>query len=98
MARRASIAEARAGLSALVNRVAHAGERVVLTSRGRPKAALVGLDDLAAIEGLPVRARPDEAALVEADELVERIRRRRKGKFLSDSAEDLAAIREGRER
>jgi prevent-host-death family protein len=95
MVRRASIAEARADLSELVNRVAHGGERVLLTSRGRPKAALIGLEDLAALEDLHAAPRPDESALLEADELVERIRLRRNGAFLSDSAEDLVAIREG---
>lgn len=95
MVRRTSIAEARADLSSLVNRVAHGGERVVLTSRGRPKAALIGLEDLRALEDLHAGVRPDEAVLVEADQLVERIRLRRKGAFLTDSADDLAAIREG---
>ncbi len=33
-------------ISGLVNRVAYGGERVILTSRGRPMAALVSLDDL----------------------------------------------------
>jgi prevent-host-death family protein len=46
-----SITEAKASLSQLVNRVAYSGERVVLESHGRPKAALVGLDDLRALEG-----------------------------------------------
>ena len=93
--RRASIAEARAELSSLVNMVAHGKERVILTSRGRPKAALVGLEDLSALEDLPTLVAPDESALVEADQLVERIHRRRRGVFLSNSAEDLAALREG---
>jgi prevent-host-death family protein len=95
MVRRVSIAEARAELSAHVNRVAHGGERVILTSRGRPKAALVGLEDLRALEDLTLQTVPDESALVEADEFVERIRRRRAGIWMTDSADDLAAIREG---
>lgn len=95
MSPHASIAEARAGLSSLINRVAHGKERIILTSRGRPKAALVGLEDLSALEDLPAIAVPDDFALVEADQLVERIRQDRKGVFLSDSADDLKAIREG---
>ena len=90
-----SIAEARADLSALVNRVAHGGERVIITSRGRPKAALVGLTDVAALEGLSVVSGYDQEALLEADEFVDRLRKRRGGANLADSAEDLAAIREG---
>lgn len=95
MVRRTSIAEARAEFSSLVNRVAHGKERIILTSRGRPKAALVGLEDLSALEDLPALASLDESALVEADALVEHISRRRKGIFLSSSADDLTAIREG---
>lgn len=93
--RSASIAEARAELSTLVNRVAHGRERIVLTSRGRPKAALVGLEDLAALDDVPEILSPTEALLAEADELVERIRHDRKGVWLTDSTEDLYAIREG---
>jgi prevent-host-death family protein len=94
MARRTSIADARADFSALVNRVAHGKERIILTSRSRPKAALAGMDDLRAIEDLPSEGASD-AALAEADALVERILARRGGKLVSDSADDLAAIREG---
>ena len=89
----ASIARARAELSALVNLVAHGKQRVVLTSRGRPKAALIGLEDLSALEELPAAIAADESML-EADQFVERVRRRRLGALLSDSADDLAAIRE----
>jgi prevent-host-death family protein len=89
----ASIARARAELSALVNLVAHGKQRVVLTSRGRPKAALIGLEDLSALEELPAAIAAEESML-EADLFVERVRRRRLGALLSDSADDLAAIRE----
>ena len=41
-----AIGQVRRDISELVNRVAYGGERVILTSRGRPKAVLVSLDDL----------------------------------------------------
>ena len=40
------IAEAKNDLSELVNRAAYGGERIVLGSRGKPKAAIVSLADL----------------------------------------------------
>ena len=40
------IAEARHDLSTLINRVVYEGERIILTSRGKPKAAIISLDDL----------------------------------------------------
>lgn len=48
-----SLSEAKARLSALINRVAYSRERVILTSHGRPKAALIGLDDLQALQSGP---------------------------------------------
>ncbi len=42
---RVSIGRVKRDISELVNRVAYRGERVVLTSRGKPKAALVSIED-----------------------------------------------------
>jgi prevent-host-death family protein len=42
---RVGIGEVKRDISELVNRVAYGGERVVLTSRGKPKAVLIGLED-----------------------------------------------------
>ena len=95
MVQEASIAEARAELSALVNKVAHGKERIVLTSRGRPKAALVSLEDLEALGELPAAA-ARLAALRAADRLVERIRRDRGGKDAFDAAKELNDMREER--
>ncbi len=95
MPRQTSIKDAKDKLSAFVNMVAHGHERVVLTSRGRPKAALIGLDDLAALEDLTVNPTMDDSALAEADSLKERILRRRHGVLVTDSAGDLTAIRDG---
>ncbi len=41
----ASIGQVKRDISELVNRVAFGDERIVLTSRGRPKAVLIGLED-----------------------------------------------------
>jgi len=40
-----SIGQVKRDISELVNRVAYGRERIVLTSRGKPKAALISLDD-----------------------------------------------------
>jgi prevent-host-death family protein len=46
-----SIGEVKRDLSELVNRVAYGGERIVLTSRGKPKAALISMEDLERLRG-----------------------------------------------
>ena len=40
-----SIGQVKRDISELVNRVAFGGERITLTSRGKPKAVLVSLED-----------------------------------------------------
>ena len=41
---RISIGQVKRDISELVNRVAYRGERIVLTSRGKPKAAPVSME------------------------------------------------------
>lgn len=96
MADEVSIAQARADLSAFINRVAHGRERVILTSRGRPKAALVSIQDLKALEALAPDRAARLAALAEADAVRESILRRRNGVPLPDSSEEIWAMREER--
>jgi len=48
--KRVSIGQVKRDISDLVNRVAYGGERIVLTSRGKPKAALVSLEDYEHLE------------------------------------------------
>lgn len=45
-----SIGQVKRDISDLVNRVAYRGERIVLTSRGKPKAALVSIEDYERLE------------------------------------------------
>ena len=40
-----SIGQVKRDLSELINKVAYGGERIVLTSRGKPKAVLVSVSD-----------------------------------------------------
>jgi|GEM_PF-174234 len=50
MARKVSAAEAKSQLSSLVARVAHGREHFLIERRGKPLAALVGVDDLERLE------------------------------------------------
>jgi prevent-host-death family protein len=45
-----SIGRVKRDISDLVNRVAYGGERIVLTSRGKPKAAIVSIEDYERLE------------------------------------------------
>src|ERR1044071_4550648 len=47
---KASVAHAKNTLSSLINKVAYGKTRVVLESRGRPKAALISTEDLEKLE------------------------------------------------
>lgn len=75
-----SIGQVKRDISELVNRVAYAGERIVLTSRGKPKAALVSLEDYEWLTRAK-HAREEEwrAWHSESAQLGEEILKRRKG-------------------
>lgn len=47
-----SIGQVKRDITELINRVARGGERVILTSRGKPQAALVSLEDVGVLEEL----------------------------------------------
>ena len=77
MAIEISIGQVKRDISELVNRVAYQGERVVLTSRGRPKAVLVSLEDYQKLQQVEQGMQARNAWLAEAQALAERIRARR---------------------
>jgi prevent-host-death family protein len=52
-----SIGQVKRDISELVNRVAFGGERIILTSRGKPKAALVSVQDYEALEKMTAEVR-----------------------------------------
>lgn len=77
-----SIGQVKRDISELVNRVAYQGERIVLTSRGRPKAVLVSLADYDRLQQAEQDRADRGAWLAGAQALAERIRQRRGGQDL----------------
>ncbi len=76
-----SIGQVKRDISELVNRVAYGHERIVLTSRGKPKAVLVSLDDYERLKQVQVSdtlARW-QAWLAESRQLSAEILERRQG-------------------
>jgi len=66
------IAEAKNQLSELINRAAYGGERIIIGSRGKPKAAIVSIADLQKLDmiGKGVARRPvaDDGYIVQMSE------------------------------
>jgi prevent-host-death family protein len=97
---KASIAHAKNALSSLINKVAYGKTRILLESRGKPKAALISTEDLERLERLEAGEATAEVhlhALTQAQVLRRKIQRRRK-KLLPDSADLLNRLREKRDR
>ena len=47
-----SVSQVKAALSEYLNRAAYGQERIVISSRGKPKAAMIGIDDFHRLEEL----------------------------------------------
>ncbi len=86
-----NIAEAKRTFSSLVNRVVYGRERIILVSRGRPKAALVSIEDLLLLESLG-QSEGRKKALEDAALL----RRQLSSSELEPVVEELESIRGGR--
>jgi len=96
------IAEIKRDISTIVNRVTFGRERIVLTSRGKPKAALVSIEDLQKLETLertaPSPSRTQrKVGLAMAQAVREMTLARHGGIPFSDVAEDLRRLREERD-
>ena len=79
-----SIGQVKRDISELVNRVAYAGDRIVLTSRGKPKAALISIEDYERLKRQETNTRVAEWQewMQRADQLVESIRESRNGEYM----------------
>ena len=83
-----AIGQVKRDISELVNRVAYGGERVILTSRGKPKAVLVSMADYERLrqEHTQDRLARWQAWLAESDRLAAEILARREGRPLDVDA------------
>jgi prevent-host-death family protein len=96
------IAEIKRSISTIINRVTFGRERIILTSRGKPKAALVSIEDLQKLEAMerasppPSRAQR-KAALAMAEAVRQMTLARRGGIPFSEVSEDLRRLREERD-
>ena len=95
-----TMTELKRSLGDLVNRAAYGREWIVLVSHGRPKAAIVSIEDLELLRRLRRGETPARAAtrLEDLDALRERIRRWREehGVEPVDSADMIREMREER--
>jgi prevent-host-death family protein len=99
-----SMTALRQNLGDLVNRAAYGGERIVLVSRGEPRAAIISIADLRRLEqadSTRISEQRDQFghALAVADGVRERIRRWQEARGIEpgDSVEDLRQLREERD-
>ena len=74
-----SIGQVKHDISELVNRVTYAGERIILTSRGKPKAVLVSMEDYERLLKSESRATDIKKWLAETRLLSGKIEKRRGG-------------------
>lgn len=88
-----NIRKARENFSEIINRVAAKGERVILTSRDRPKAAIVSLKDATAIEDRSMKKAKRLLQLERIKKMRQKLDRKR---LMDDSLETLRKIREER--
>lgn len=96
-----SISQIKRDISELVNRVAYGGERIILTSRGHPKAVLISLADLEQLQNLSQTMDSDirtqrlaslERARAIRNQIADRV-----GGTVSDSSQELQELREERD-
>jgi prevent-host-death family protein len=95
------IAKIKRDISTIVNRVAFGRERIILTSRGKPKAALVSIADLQKLEILEsTTATPSRAQRKAALAMAQAVREMtlaRRGTPFDDVDQDLDRLREERD-
>ena len=88
-----NIREAREKFSEVINRVSYKGERVVLMSRNKPKALIVGLEEAELFKDEPMRKARRLMQLDQIRKVRERLYRKR---VKSDSVHELGRLRKSR--
>lgn len=81
-----SIGQVKRDISELVNRVAYGGEQIILTSRGKPKAALISIEDYERLRQKPAQTEKWADWVARSDALAAEILAQRGGKPLDIDA------------
>lgn len=84
------IGQVKRDISELVNRVSYAGERIILTSRGKPRAALISMEDYERLLNSESRATNIKKWLSETRTLSRTIEKRRGGPVDVDAILDVS--------
>ena len=88
-----NIREARGRFSEIINKVSYSGERVVLMSRNKPKALIIGIEEAEVFEDDPMRKGRRLLQLEQIKKIRERVAQK---KVKSDSLHELRKLRESR--
>ena len=93
-----SVSELKRDLSGIINQAAYGKQRIVIGSRGKPKAAVISMEDLHLLESLSQEqsVRAKRMSALEGARVVRAETSARTGGPLPDCAEDLEALREVR--
>jgi prevent-host-death family protein len=98
MSSEVSVSELKRDLSAIINQAAYGKQRIVIMSRGRPKAAVISIDDLYLLESLSQQEslRSSRMSTLQAARAVRSKIAAWAGGPLPDSTKDLRELREAR--
>jgi len=88
-----NIREARERFSEMIHRVSYKGERVIVMSRNKPKAVIVGLEEAELFKDEPMRKARRSMQLEQIKKVRERLAHK---KIKSDSVQELRRLRESR--
>ncbi len=72
-----SIGQIKRDVSELVNRVDYAGERIIITSHGKPKAVLISIADYERLTQIDHKQSDIQVWLIQTQKISDKIRKRR---------------------
>jgi len=88
-----NVREARERFSEIINKVSYRGERVMLMSRNKPKALIIGIDKAEVLEDDPMRK---GRRLLQLEQIGKIRKRAARKKVKSESSDELRKLRERR--
>lgn len=91
-----SLTDLKQNMGEIINRAAYGNERIIILSRGKPRAALINIQELERLELLAQEAQTDRNVQEQLDLLADMAALRAQMDTMTDSAEVLREVREER--